>query len=103
MSTVQPYGITQASGRQSRQLSRIADFTVVEVARASALADLESARLDALQQVAGRAMHGVAMVSQLEQQLAQVVPIATSRLQAIGDFHALATAEIVSNTPRRLR
>ena len=102
MSALQLYGTAQTL-RQGRQLARITDSTVVEVARATAVADVDSAKLDALQQVAGRAMQGVALVSQLEQQLAQVVPIATSRLQAIGDIHALATAEIVSSTPRRLQ
>ena len=43
-----------------------------------------------------------AAISQLEQQLGRVVPIATSRLQAIGDMHALASAEVVAHAPRRL-
>ena len=103
MSALQPYGTVQTLGRQGRQLARITDSTVIEVARGAAIAEIESGKLDALQQIAGRAMQGVAMVSQLEQQLAQVVPIATSRLQAIGDLHALATAEVVSSAPRRLR
>ncbi|WP_460841119.1 hypothetical protein [Nocardioides marmoraquaticus] len=42
------------------------------------------------------------MVSQLEQQLSQMMPLATSRLQAIGDMHALASAEIVADTARWL-
>ena len=50
------------------------------MARSTAVAEIETAKHDALQQIAGRAMQGVALVSQLEQQLAQVVPIAASRL-----------------------
>ena len=43
------------------------------------------------------------MVTQLEQQLATAVPLAASRLQAIGDMHALASADVVAVAPRRLR
>ena len=43
------------------------------------------------------------MVSQLEQQLAQTVPIATSRLQAVGDIHALATVNELNGFSRRLK
>lgn len=102
MSVLQRYGPTELFTRQGRQLARVREATALEVAHTTALADIETAKLEGLQQIAGRAMHGVALVSQLEQQLAQVVPLATSRLQAIGDIHALATAEVVSNAPRRL-
>lgn len=47
-------------------------------------------------------MNGVALVSQLEQQLSQVVPLAAGRLQALGDMHALATAQELANFSRRL-
>ena len=102
MSTLQPYSPPGGLSRTSRELSRLAQSTDLAVARTQAVAEVESSKLDALQQIAGRAMQGVALVSQLEQQLAQVVPIASSRLQAIGDMHALATAEVVAQAPRRL-
>lgn len=102
MSNLQPYAPPSGLSRHSRGLSRLAQSTDLAVARSTAIAEIESAKLDALQQIAGRAMQGVALVNQLEQQLAQVVPIAASRLQAIGDMHALATAEVVAQAPRRL-
>jgi hypothetical protein len=42
-------------------------------------------------------------VTQMEQQLAQAVPLAASRLQAIGDLHALASGQIVTDTVMQLR
>ena len=48
-------------------------------------------------------MQANALVSQLEGQLAQLVPLATTRLQAIGDMTALATVEIVQDTVRRIK
>lgn len=42
-------------------------------------------------------------MTQLEQQLATLVPLAAGRLQAIGDLTALAVAEVVSDTQHQLR
>jgi hypothetical protein len=47
-------------------------------------------------------MEGVALVSQLEQQLSQIVPMATGRLQALGDMHALTCAQELASFSRRL-
>ena len=43
------------------------------------------------------------MLSQLEHQLANLVPLAASRLQAIADMTCLAVAEVVGDTLHRLR
>lgn len=88
--------------RTGRELSRLSMSTELAVTQRHAAADVECATLDALQQVAGRALQGVALVSQLEQHLSAVVPEADGRLRAIGDIHALASAEVVSRAPRRL-
>lgn len=63
---------------------------------------VQAAKADAVTIVGRVAMHDVAMLSQLEQQLSQVVPIAVTRLQAIGDMASLGLAEIVSDTVRQL-
>lgn len=102
MSALQPYSPPGALSRTGRDLARLAQSTDLAVARTQAVAEVEVSKLDAIQQVSARAMQGVALVSQLEQQLSQVVPIAASRLQAVGDMHALATAEVVAQVPRRL-
>ncbi|WP_460837701.1 hypothetical protein [Nocardioides marmoraquaticus] len=104
MSSIQPHRPNYGHGsRAGRQVARISDRTDVEIASTMAAAEVEAVHLDGLQAVSRRAMQGVALVSQLEQQLTQLVPMATSRLQAIGDMHALASAQVVSETSRRLR
>lgn len=97
-------GATAPSGwsKAGRDLARIVTGTELAVVRVAAQATVENARLDAIDGVAARGLQGVAMVTQLEQQLAQAVPLAASRLQAIGDMHALATAQEITSFTRRL-
>ena len=89
MSIVQAHASPSPLSRQGRELARISHATEIAVARSIAAAEVEAAILDGLQQIAARALQGVALVSQLEQQLGQVVPIAATRLQGVGDIHAL--------------
>lgn len=89
--------------RVSRGLSQLDGQAVLEHARIEQLAELQAAKVEAAAQVGGRAMQAVAVVTQLEQQLAQTVPLATSRLQAIGDIVSLAATEIVIDTTWKLR
>lgn len=88
--------------RVGRELSRLTSSTDLAVAQTQFIADREIATLDAVQQITGRAMQGVALVSQLEQHLSMVAPEAEARLRAIGDIHAISSAEIVARAPRRL-
>ena len=92
---------------ESRQLSRdlavINTQTRVEIACIEAAADIQATRTDAITYVARRGMQNVAMLSQLEQQLAALVPMASGRLAAIGDMSAVAIAEVVTDTARRIR
>jgi hypothetical protein len=106
MSNLVPSGTNSIVGRQSRYagkaLTRLDDRVTVGVAEIEAEAELQATRVMAVSYVGKRAMHEVAVVSQLEQQLATMVPMATSRLQAIGDMLALDMADVVGNTVRRL-
>ncbi len=109
MSDIQPYGsptsqmaTSSSSSRQGRAISKVVRGAELAVVKTAAAAHIETARLDAIDTVTSRALQGVALVSQMEQQLAQSVPIAASRLQAIGDMHALATASQVASFARRL-
>jgi hypothetical protein len=102
MSQIQPYR-PRAVSRVSRELNRISGDVDIKIAITIAKTEVELGQLDGLQAIAGRAMQGVAITTQLEQQLATAVPLAASRLQAIGDMHALASADVVANAPRRLR
>ena len=101
MSSMQPHR-PQAGPRTTRELARLAGTTELAIAHTDAIAEVEQSKIHALQRIANQALQGVALVSQTEQQLSQIVPLAASRLQAIGDMHALATADIVAQAPRRL-
>jgi len=70
MSNLQPFRTGSLSSRVGRELTRLNDRADLALACTSAAADIEAAKLDGLQLLAGRAMQGVALVSQLEQQLA---------------------------------
>ena len=107
MSSIVPSGSSALANRQSRYtgraLARIDSRTEVGLAQIESQAELQVGRVMAVTYVGKRAMQEVAMLSQLEGQLAALVPLATSRLQAIGDMVALEAAEVVADTVRRVR
>jgi len=106
MSELVPLGrglATRESRQVSRELSRLDARGQIELARISQQADLQAERLAAVGYVGKRAMHEVTMLSQLEVQLSALVPSATPRLQGIGDLTALAMADVVSETVRRVK
>jgi hypothetical protein len=89
--------------RVSRELVRMNGQGQLELARINQQADLQAERVSAVSYVGKRAMHEVAMVSQLEVQLSALVPAAIPRLQGIGDLTALAMADVVSETVRKVK
>lgn len=106
MSEMVPFagGLAKRESRAvSRELSRLEGRGRLELARINQAADLQAERVAAVGYVGKRAMHEVAMLSQLEVQLSAVVPAATVRLQGLGDLTALAMAEVVSETVRRVK
>ena len=107
MTSIERYRATGTGLAQSRQLgralTRIEDNTAIQVAQVDALADIQSAQVDAVAGVAERAMVNTAVVSQMEQTLGQTVPLAVSRLQAVGDVTALAMCQVVTDTVTKLR
>lgn len=103
MSEMVPFGGGLAKREVRRELSRMDGRGRVELARINQQADLQAERLAAVGYVGKRAMHEVAMLSQLEVQLSALVPAATPRLQGIGDLTALAMADVVSETVRRVK
>ena len=86
-----------------RALARLDGQTCLQVARRHAEADVRAAEVDTVAAVAQRAMQGVAFVSQVEQQLGQAVPLAVTRLQAIGDVAAMSLAQVVVDAANRVR
>jgi hypothetical protein len=96
-------GSRAISWQVGRTLARLEAGTVVQVARVDSQATVQAAQVDAVAAVAQRAMQNVAFVTQIEQQLAQAVPLAASRLQAIGDLATLAMSQVVTDTAARVR
>jgi hypothetical protein len=111
MSNIQPYspsgGLSTFSSRNSRtvgrELSRIGAVSSMQLARVEAAAELQAATIDAVAFVGRKALQDVAMLSQIETQLAQAVPHASGRLAAIADLTAIAMSEVVADTARSLR
>jgi hypothetical protein len=94
---------SRTSWYTGRALAQIDNRTEIGLAEIEAKAELQAARVVAVGYVGKRAMHEVAMISRLEQQLAALVPMATARLQAIGDMVALEATDVVADTVRRVR
>ena len=107
MSNIEQYrsaGISRTTSRQlGRALSRIDGNASLDIARVEARADIQNAQVEAMAAVTQRGLQGVAFISQVEQQLAQTVPLAASRLQAIGDIGALGISQVVMDTTNKLR
>ena len=103
MSMIEPYGGSSLARRRSRAVARVDAGNEVRLARLDAEAEVQAAPADAVTYVGRRAMQDVALLSQLEQQLALAVPMASGRLAAIADVAALALTDVVADTARRLR
>lgn len=96
--------VRRTESRQlSRSLSALEANTSFQVARIEQAADVQATRVDAVIYVGRRAMQDIARLTQLEQQLALMAPMASGRLQAIGDLTSLAVTEIVTDTLRKVR
>lgn len=103
MSNIERYrGRGMMPSRSSRVIARIETTTSIESAVINARAEIEMVKLDNVAAIAGQAMRDVALVSQLEQSLAQTVPHASGRLAAIADMSALSMSDVVANAARRI-
>lgn len=113
MTSIQPYdgggSLTpgwSSSGRRARQIGRelahIDARTAVGVARIEAAAELQAMKASAVAHVGRRAMQEIALVSQVETQLATAVPHASGRLATIADLTAIAMSDVVLESARRI-
>jgi len=106
MSNIQPYqGSNElpVSRRASRALNGLGDQTLIKLARVQQVAVVQSAKTDTVAYVGMSAMQHVALISETEGRLAQLVPLATTRLEATANTVALALAEVVIDTATRMR
>ncbi|HJQ00850.1 MAG TPA: hypothetical protein VJ851_04560 [Jatrophihabitans sp.] len=100
------YGTTptqQVSRKLARWLDELDEGTELRVAMARSCGDVGCAKVDAVLTVGQRGMQGVALLSEFEQLLAQTIPLATARLQGLGDLTTLSVGQIVTDTVDALR
>lgn len=112
MSTIQPHMSGEVlpawppGSRLARQtghaLAQIEAGTTVGVARIEAAAELQAMKASAVAHVGRRGMQEIALLSQVETQLAQAVPHASGRLASIADLTAVAVSEVVLESARRI-
>lgn len=86
-----------------RALSRLGGEGQLGLARIDVGVQLQVARAQGLGEVTEVAMDAVARASMRADQLAQMVPSAAGRLQALGDAMTMAEIGVVHDTARRLR
>lgn len=86
-----------------RSLVRMEASTTVDVAETRRVATVQAAKVDAVTFVGEVGMGRVAFLSDREQHLSRLCPMATSRLEAIANLTALGIAEVVSDTVREVR
>lgn len=93
-------GALVLSRRSERAIASLQARTQVEMAHLGEVAALQTLRVETVACVGRRALHSVALLSQAEASLLALVPLATSRLQAIADLTALGVADVVADTVR---
>lgn len=98
-----PYRATGLTRYHSRQLDRIEEQTDLELAVVQQTVEIETAKVHGALRVAGKAAQGVAVLSQIEQQLTDTVPTATSRVAFVVDRTVLEIGEMVTDACYRLR
>ena len=102
MSTMEPYRPQPVLGRSARALTRLSGATTLAIAVTEAKAEIEAAKIDGISAVAAKALHDVALLSQVEQGLAQAVPHASGRLATIADLASLSLAGAVTDAAHRI-
>jgi hypothetical protein len=104
MSNMAPYVRSPGGGQLSRQTARdlatIDQATEIATARAAAAGDVQQARIDAVARAGAYAMQQVALVSQMQQQLALAAPAASGDLDFIKTMTVLGIGQVVADTSR---
>lgn len=97
-------GLARRDARQvRRELSRLQADGRVGLARLEYGTSFQLARTHAVEEVAHAAVDAVGRVSLHAQQLAELMPFAGGRLQAVADALAIAEIGVIHDTARRLR
>jgi hypothetical protein len=110
MSTLQPYGHhltpspSTAGGRLARQTARdlaaINHSTEISTARVAAVGEVQQARVDAVARTGAYAMQQVALLAQMQQQLALAAPAASGDLDFIKSMTTIGIGQVIADTSR---
>jgi hypothetical protein len=87
----------------SRNLSRLNGRGRLEMFQREQIAEVQAATVRAIGYVGKTAMHETAMISQVEDVLGRMSPAASDRLRGMAELTALAMAEVLGETGRRMR
>jgi hypothetical protein len=87
----------------SRNLSRLDGHGRLKLSRIGQVAELQAATVRAIGYVGKTAMHQTATIGQVEQVLGRLAPATSDRLQGMAELTALAMAEVLGETARRMR
>lgn len=98
-----PYRSGGLARSHDRFLDRVDRETDIELAIIQQQVETQVAKVDGALRVAGKAAQGVTVLSQIEQQLADTVPTATSRVAFVVDRTVLEVGEMVTDACYRLR
>ena len=98
------FGASRSLSRQAdRAVARINAGASLDVARVNSVGTVQMAKVDVVGAVTQRAVGAAAFISQYEQSLAQVVPIAATRLEAIATVGCVALTQVIMDTTFALR
>ena len=97
-------GLVQRADQRSlvRELSTTERARALAEARVEAHAEIQSLKVQAVGYVGQQGLQAVAMLSQLEGQLGQAVPLAVTRLEGIANMTAMSIAQVVADTAWKL-
>jgi hypothetical protein len=105
MSEMVRYGrglATREERMAGREIDKVDARAKVSLARIERAADLQAAKVHGIAYIGKQALHAAAMVAETEHQLTQLTPHAASQLAAISDLTAMAIAETVGDSVRRV-
>lgn len=95
--------VRRATRATNRALMELDDEAAMQIGRIDQLAEIQAAKVDGATYVGKRAMYDVTFLTQAEQSLSTLVPLASSRLEAIGHVTTLTVVDLVSDLARKLR
>ena len=97
-------GLSRRAARElGSEVARVNTKGLLKRAEIEMETDLQTDRVGAVAYVGKRALQEMALLSALEVQLTALVPAAQPRLQGLGDLTAVAMADVVSETVRKVK